>query len=265
MPALQPSPALIVKSDTRLEECVRQMRDNNVGSLLVVSYTRPYPLVGIFTERDLLLKFDEIQKGGHWTKDISVVMRKPVITVGLTELELAPTLMLKHGFRHLPVVYEDEKGETHVAGVISMRDIFKGQFAKEMLELNLPKKKLRVGVLAAKDERFRALCNVFETQDRAKVDRLSLKSLEAQVKRQDFVFVDIDGFAPRDWASCLQELNRIKSRMRAFVLFSPAAHDPRNLERLTALARTDRFAPFAKPVNVLELLGQLNRWRARGG
>jgi CBS domain-containing protein len=264
MPALQPSPALIVKSDTRLEDCVRQMREHNVGSLLVVSYTRPYPLVGIFTERDLLMKFEEIQKGGHWEKDISVVMKKPVITVGLTELELAPTLMLKHGFRHLPVIYEDEKGDTHVAGVISMRDIFKGQFAKEMLELNLPKKKLRVGVLAAKDDRFRALCNVFETQDRAKVDRLMMKNLEAQVKRPDFVFVDIDGFAPRDWASCLQELNRIKTRVRAFVLFSPAAHDPRNLERLNALARTDRFAPFAKPVNVLEMLGQLNRWRARG-
>src|ERR1700722_9055348 len=154
MPALQPSPALIVKSDTRLEDCVRQMREHNVGSLLVVSYTRPYPLVGIFTERDLLMKFEEIQKGGHWDKDISVVMKKPVITVGLTELELAPTLMLKHGFRHLPVVYEDEKGETHVAGVISMRDIFKGQFSKEMLELNLPKKRLRIGVLAAKDDRF---------------------------------------------------------------------------------------------------------------
>lgn len=264
MPALQPSPALIVKSDTRLDECVRQMREHSVGSLLVVSYTRPYPLVGIFTERDLLMRVEEIQKGGHWEKDISVVMKKPVITVGLTELELAPTLMLKHGFRHLPAVYEDEKGETHVAGVISMRDIFRLQFTKEMLELNLPRKMLRIGVLAAKDERFRALCNVFETQDRAKVDRLVMKNLDVQVKRQDFIFVDIDGFAPRDWASCLQDLNRMKARVRAFVLFSPAAHDPRNLERLTALARTDRFAPFAKPVNVLEILGQLNRWRSRG-
>src|SRR3954470_21579617 len=157
MPAIQPSPALIVKSDTRLDECVRQMRDHAVGSLLIVSYTRPYPLIGIFTERDLLMKFEDIQLGGHWEKDISVVMRKPVVTVGLTDLESAPTVMLKHGFRHLPVVYEDEKGETHVAGMISMRDIFRGLFAKEMLDLNLPRKKLKIGVLAAKDDRYRAL------------------------------------------------------------------------------------------------------------
>jgi hypothetical protein len=161
------------------------------------------------------------------------------------------------------VVYEDEKGETHVAGVISMRDIFKSQFAKEMLELAMPKKKLRVGVLAAKDERFRALCNVFETQDRAKVDRLKLGDLEAHAKRADFLFVDIDGFTPREWATGLQELNAIKTRVRVFVLFSPALHDPRVLTRLTSLAKTDRFAPFAKPVNVLEILGLLNRWRAR--
>jgi CBS domain-containing protein len=263
MPAIQPSPALIVKSDTRLDECVKQMRDHNVGSLLVVSYTRPYPLVGIFTERDLMMKFADIQGGGHWEKDVSVVMRKPVITVGLTELENAPVLMLKHGFRHLPVVYEDEKGETHVAGVISMRDIFRGMFAKEMLELELPKKKLKVGVLACKDDRFRALCNVFETQERATVSRLVTQDIEDQVRRTDFVFVDIDGFAPKEWAVALQALNKLPGKLRAFVLFSPAMHDPKTIDRLKSLSRTDRFAPFAKPVNVLEMLGQLNRWRAR--
>jgi len=45
--------------------------------------------------------------------------------------------------------------------MISMRDIFSRNVCQGMLEIKLPKKKLKVGVLAGKDERFRrgsAMC-----------------------------------------------------------------------------------------------------------
>jgi CBS domain-containing protein len=261
VPSIRPSPALIVTSDTPIDDCVRKMRDHDVGSLLVVSYQRPYPLVGIFTERDLMRKFDEIQSGGHWSKAVGVVMKKPVVTVGITELEDAPAIMLQNGFRHLPVVYEDEEGETHVAGVISMRDVFRYLVEKDKAELKLPRRKLRVGLLAGKDERFEAFRNVFETKNRGTVERLTSEGLADRARRVEFIVVDLDGLPPKDWALALKAVEETKSR--AFVLFSPAEHSPDTVKTLQKLAKTERYAPFAKPVNVLELLAQLNRWRGR--
>ena len=60
-----PSPAIVVPADMTIGDAVRKMRDNKVGSLLVVREIKPHDLVGVFTERDLLNKIDEIQHGGY--------------------------------------------------------------------------------------------------------------------------------------------------------------------------------------------------------
>ncbi|MFN7685462.1 MAG: CBS domain-containing protein [Oligoflexia bacterium] len=70
---IRPSPALCVSSHTPIADCVRLMRSRDVGSLLVMSTSRPDELVGIFTERDLLKWVDKIQQGGHWEKPVALV------------------------------------------------------------------------------------------------------------------------------------------------------------------------------------------------
>jgi len=80
--------------------------------------------VGIFTERDLVRRVDEIQHGGYWEKTVSTVMSPPVITLSIYELSKAAEMMIRCRIRHLPVIYEDESQKQHLAGVISMRDLF---------------------------------------------------------------------------------------------------------------------------------------------
>ena len=91
---IKPSPALMVPSNTPISECVRKMRDHGVGSLLVMSYSNPHLLEGIFTERDLLKWIDELQDGGHWDKPVAHIMSKPVKTIALEELD---RLKQQHG------------------------------------------------------------------------------------------------------------------------------------------------------------------------
>lgn len=121
---IRPSPAVAVRADETIGNCIRKMRDQKVGSLLVTSPDFRSELMGIFTERDILKHIDLIQHGRFWDHSISTVMTRPVQTIRISDLDQAGRRMMQYGFRHLPVVTEDEEGIERLLGVISMRDLF---------------------------------------------------------------------------------------------------------------------------------------------
>ena len=120
---VRPHPALIVRADTPIGECVRIMKQHNTGSVLVVSDDADAELIGIFTERDLVRIIQLVDEGHHLDKPVRTVMTQKVRTIELSEMHQALDIMLENGIRHLPVMQKDEGGVTRLMGVISMRDL----------------------------------------------------------------------------------------------------------------------------------------------
>jgi len=106
-----------VDVQTSLAKAIRQMNSHNIGCVLVTDETDR--LVGIFTERDVLMRVaglvDDLSAasvGGYMTPE-------PVAVRADLPIAHALHLMAVHGFRHLPLVDDAQRP----IGVISFRDV----------------------------------------------------------------------------------------------------------------------------------------------
>ena len=110
------SPIVLKPSDT-VAEAVRRMADANVGSVVIVDDDmRP---IGIFTERDLLVKVCARGLDMESTRLEEVMTRDPMVIGEAESARKALEIMLHFGFRHLPVV--DDSGR--LVGIVSIRDV----------------------------------------------------------------------------------------------------------------------------------------------
>jgi CBS domain-containing protein len=115
---LRPTPAVSVKPSASVAEAVKAMIDHNVGALLVID--EPGELVGIFTERDVLMKVVGDQPDLRAVRVADVMTPKPE-TVTLTDkLDFALCKMATGDYRHLPVL-----DQGRATGVISIRDFLR--------------------------------------------------------------------------------------------------------------------------------------------
>ena len=104
---------LTVEAGLPVVAVAQRMADRNVGAVLVLEEGR---LAGIMTERDLLRAVarglsDDAVVGECMTADPDTIAPDDTI-------EHAAVLMIHGGYRHLPVVDDDE-----VVGVLSIRDL----------------------------------------------------------------------------------------------------------------------------------------------
>jgi CBS domain-containing protein len=133
-PSLRPSPAIRVLPEASVAECISEMKRRRVGSVLVIhppEASSAGSVVGIFTERDFLMKSSLLGQWPYQDRSVREVMTTPVITLGLNELHRAPEMMLKGGFRHLPIVSDGgTPGERILVGVLSIRDLLMGYFER---------------------------------------------------------------------------------------------------------------------------------------
>jgi CBS domain-containing protein len=267
MDNIRPSPAISVNADTTIRDALRIMREHNVGSVLVNSYSPPHELQGIFTERDLLKWVGEIEKTGAWDKSIATIMTKKMITLNVLEIDRAAETMIKHNFRHVPIVYDSEDGRSHVAGVISMRDLFKGYVAerkqKAILEQFTSK---RVLVLAHKrherelqSKLLESHVNlVFHDQD-FETSGLNADLVVPDVLSSDLFVMDLDHFSPDSWVKVLKKTLSEKKRPPVFVVYDPVLQDPRSVLALKQLSQGSVIHVFPKPINLLEYLRQMEK------
>jgi CBS domain-containing protein len=120
-----------IPRDATVLEAIKEMAENDIGSLLVMDESR---LIGLFTERHYAR--DVFLKGKTSPKtSVGEVMRTAVLFVRPEQtIEECMAVMSKNRVRHLPVL----DGAT-VVGVISMGDLVNGiiadqQFVIEQLE-----------------------------------------------------------------------------------------------------------------------------------
>jgi CBS domain-containing protein len=109
-----PAPHLIVV-EAGVDEAVARMQAESIDCLLV---TDQGALVGIFTDRDAILKLAGRPSNGQTMGD--VMTHDPVILRSGDPVAVAIHKMAVGGFRHVPIV----KGGRPV-GVVSARDVFR--------------------------------------------------------------------------------------------------------------------------------------------
>ncbi len=105
---------LTVAPEDTLGEAAEMMVGRGVGAALVMDAGR---LVGILTERDLLAAV----AGRVQTNEARVnefMTESPVTVPEATSIPRAASIMVTHGFRHLPIV----DGERTI-GIVSLRDV----------------------------------------------------------------------------------------------------------------------------------------------
>lgn len=118
---LMSSPVVTALPDDTVAAAATRMRDEGVGSVVVVDGDRP---IGILTERDLIrwgaAGVDPgASKVAEWmTADPDVVSPDTGVQVAYDELS-------SHGYRHIPVVDDAAPNGPALVGIVSMRDLLR--------------------------------------------------------------------------------------------------------------------------------------------
>lgn len=112
---LAPREPVIVSPDTPVGEVLQRLVDRHIGCAVVVSDRK---VVGIFTERDVLLKLN-VQTAELRHRPISEFMTAKVETLELDDrIAFALHKMDVGGYRHIPILQDGR-----VTGIISVRRI----------------------------------------------------------------------------------------------------------------------------------------------
>jgi len=139
---LEPRKPLTLPTQATVEDAVRVLRSNRIGCVLVVEGAR---LVGILTERDLLLKMER----GDLDRPIRDLMTPdPEVLSPADPIAFALNKMSVGGFRHVPLV--DHAGCP--VGIISVKDVIDylaDFFADDVL--TVPPNPARAGLWQGRD------------------------------------------------------------------------------------------------------------------
>jgi CBS domain-containing protein len=112
---LDPTAPRAVAADDTAADAVAAMREWNTGCLLITEFGR---VVGIFTERDLLVRL--LAPGKSLDTPMRACMTPNPVTVSPKDsVRTAVRRMQKGGYRHLPVVDESNRP----VGVLSARRV----------------------------------------------------------------------------------------------------------------------------------------------
>jgi CBS domain-containing protein len=252
------SPAITVTAATPIGECIALMCKHNVGSVLVMDDQNQAKLKGIFTERDLLTKLEDIGRTrDHWNWPIKSVMTSPVLTIDSSDLNQAAELMLKHHVRHLPItVAQEGSKEVSVVGIVSMRDIFSYLVEKEGARVeaaNSVRKKIKargkVSVVTQENGLARFL--IKEVEQTLSVEARHVGLLDKMVEPVDVLIVDLDHIPI---LSCLQFVKARKTPQLKLIviLFSPLFHNDKVVRALEQFGKSSKYSAMKKPISVLQ-------------
>ncbi|MEM7538390.1 MAG: CBS domain-containing protein [Chloroflexota bacterium] len=115
--ALKPNVPITVSPNATLARTINQMNRHNIGCMVVTDDDSK--MLGIFTEKDVLMRVTGV------VDDLTSVRLNDFMTADPIAIKLdeqiahAVHLMSVHGFRHLPIVDDDDRP----TGIISFRDV----------------------------------------------------------------------------------------------------------------------------------------------
>lgn len=111
-------PPIVVAPEDSIMTAVEKMCDSGVGAVIVM---RNADLVGIFTERDLLMRVVRPGVSTLNTPVAKVMTKNPSVALAEMEASEAFEFMTEKNIRHLPVV--DQQGK--LQGMLSIRHLMR--------------------------------------------------------------------------------------------------------------------------------------------
>lgn len=111
-----PSPTTI-SADASVSEAVALLKETKVGAVIVIDDSDK--VVGIFTERDVVLKIDVNEVNLDKTPITERMTTEPYCQMLTDSIAYALHMMSTGGYRHIPLVDEDK----HAVGVLSVKNI----------------------------------------------------------------------------------------------------------------------------------------------
>ena len=122
----------MISSDKGLFNVCRIMKENKIGSVIVVDESNHKNPIGMVTERDIVNYLSSPE--GNLLMQVKEIMSGPLITALETQSLLdALQTMQKNNFRRLPIVNKDGK----LVGIITDKDIFKAIINNKDLVSNI--------------------------------------------------------------------------------------------------------------------------------
>jgi len=112
------NPVCCLPNDT-VEKAAQFMKRENIGSVPVIENDQTIKLVGIVTDRDLVLKVVAEGRDIRSTKVEAVMTRKVVTCLAEDDLQKALDAMSAHQLRRIPIVDNDNR----ILGIISQADM----------------------------------------------------------------------------------------------------------------------------------------------
>lgn len=114
---LNPAAPLEIERTASVREAIELLRKHRVGCVVVTD--EQGRLVGIFSERDVLLKIVLTEIDIDNTQLSSVMTANPHTAKMTTTIAFALTMMSQGGFRHIPITDDREIP----VGIVSVKDI----------------------------------------------------------------------------------------------------------------------------------------------
>ena len=105
---------LTAAPQTTIAQAAKLMTKKNVGAIMVVDGER---LIGIFTERDALMRVIAQGRDTETTQLVEVMTREPKTVDPDKSFGYALLMMHENGFRHVPVIEQDK-----LIGIVSSRN-----------------------------------------------------------------------------------------------------------------------------------------------
>lgn len=122
--------------DATLGEAATLMRQEDCGSIPIVDDGR---LVGIVTDRDIVIRAVAAGKDARSTKVSEVMSADPVCISPDTDVDEAANVMADRQIRRLPVVEDGKLAGILVIGQIARRDPDEQQTGETLKEISQPK------------------------------------------------------------------------------------------------------------------------------
>ena len=111
-------PVCCLPEDT-VAKAAQLMQRDNIGSIPVIENDKTQKLVGIVTDRDLVLKVVAKSQDAKSTKVESVMTRQLVTCHAEDDLQKALDAMAEHQLRRIPIVDNNHK----IVGIIAQADV----------------------------------------------------------------------------------------------------------------------------------------------
>jgi CBS domain-containing protein len=111
--------AICCLPDDMVAKVAQLMQSENIGSIPVIENEQTQKLVGIVTDRDLVLKIIAKGQDAKSTKVEAVMTRQVVTCHAEDDFQKALDAMAKHQLRRIPIVDNNNK----IVGIIAQADV----------------------------------------------------------------------------------------------------------------------------------------------